>query len=95
MNQENSTLEQQLKHAVALLYDGEQAPKVIATGEELLAAEILAIANEHEIPICENPALIQVLKQLEIGDEIPKELYIAIAHILAFAMSLSDLRSLK
>ena len=92
MNQQNAILEQQLKHAVALLYDGEQAPKVIATGEDALAAEILSIANEHEIPICENPALIQVLRQLEIGDEIPKELYIAIAHILAFAMSLSDTR---
>lgn len=81
---------QELKHAVALLYDGEQAPKVVATGEDQLAEEILAIANDYSIPICENPALLQVLKRLEVGDEIPRELYIAVAHILVFAMSLSD-----
>ncbi len=79
---------QAFSKAVALFYDGEQAPTILAKGEEDLAEQILALANEHSIPICNNPALVDLLNLLEVGDHIPKELYTAIAHIIAFAYSL-------
>ena len=91
MSTHNSTpfpTAQELSKAVALFYDGEQAPTVLAKGEDDLAAQILALANEHSIPICNNPALVDLLNLLEVGDHIPKELYTAIAHIIAFAYNL-------
>lgn len=79
---------QELSKAVALFYDGQEAPKVIAKGEDETAEAILALALEHDIPICNNPALADLLTLLQIGDHIPKELYLAIAHIIAFAYQL-------
>lgn len=75
----------ELKQAVALFYDGEQAPKIIAKGEGRQAEEILEIAEEHGVPLCDNGPLVELLASLELGDEIPKELYIAVANIIAFA----------
>ncbi|MCH8552161.1 MAG: EscU/YscU/HrcU family type III secretion system export apparatus switch protein [Natronospirillum sp.] len=71
--------------AVALHYDGEKAPTVLASGQAELAEEILAIAREHEIPIYENPDLVNLLTTLSVGEEIPPELYRIIAEIIAFA----------
>lgn len=78
----------ELSRAVALGYDGKNAPTVIAKGDNETAEQILAIAMEHNIPICENPALAQLLNLLEVGDNIPRELYVAVAHIIAFAYSM-------
>lgn len=75
----------EIKHAVALFYDGEEAPKICAKGQGLEAEEILRIAKEHDIPLCDNPPLVSLLSQLELGDEIPQSLYIATATIIAFA----------
>ncbi|MFL0809282.1 MAG: EscU/YscU/HrcU family type III secretion system export apparatus switch protein [Agarilytica sp.] len=75
----------QLKQAVALFYDGEQAPKIVAKGEGKQAEEILEIAQEHGVPLCDNGPLVELLANLELGDEIPKELYLAVAHIISFA----------
>ena len=82
--------QQDLSKAVALFYDGNQAPTILAKGEDDLAEQILTLANEHNIPICNNPALVDLLNLLEVGDHIPKELYTAIAHIIAFAYTLKD-----
>lgn len=76
--------------AVALHYDGEKAPMVLASGRAELAEEILAIAREHEIPIYENPDLVALLTNLSLGEEIPPELYQIIAEIIAFAFYLQD-----
>lgn len=92
MSTTNTPTPQELSKAVALFYDGNQAPTVLAKGEDDLAAQILALANEHKIPICNNPALADLLNLLEVGDHIPPELYTAIAHIIAFAYSLKDTR---
>lgn len=78
----------ELPKAVALHYDEETAPKVLASGEGKLAQEILDIANEHGIPLYENPDLVNVLAKLELGDEIPDVLYRVIAEIIAFAFYL-------
>ncbi|HEB99933.1 MAG TPA: hypothetical protein ENJ05_10555 [Thiotrichales bacterium] len=75
--------------AVALQYDGERAPRVTARGHGELAARIVEIAREHDIPLQENPVLIQALAQVELGEEIPPALYLAVAEIIAFAYHLS------
>ena len=77
--------EHQTQKAVALAYDGEGAPKVSAKGFGNLAEDIIALAQEHNIPINENSELVNVLAQLQIGEEIPYELYVAIAEVIAFA----------
>ena len=71
--------------ATALKYDGENAPKVVAKGCGKVAEEIIAVAEEHNIHIHNDPILLEVLSRLELGDEIPKQLYLAVAKIIAFA----------
>lgn len=79
---------QELQKAVALYYDGKNAPHVSAKGTGKLAEEIIAIAQEHGVPLCDNSALVDLLVTLELGDEIPEALYIAVAYIIAFAYQL-------
>jgi flagellar biosynthetic protein FlhB len=70
--------------AVALRYRKEEmgAPQIIAKGEMLMAEKILDIARENNIPIMRNVPLAQALNKLEVGDEIPEELYEAVAEVL-------------
>ena len=75
--------------AVALSYDEHSAPRVTASGRGATADEILAMAREHGIPLEEDPALAEVLGNIELGDAIPPELYRAVAEVLAFAYILS------
>lgn len=75
--------------AVALEYDGRSAPRVTAKGRGLVAEEILRLAREHEVPIKEEPELTQLLAQVELGDEVPRELYLAVAQVIAFAYQVS------
>lgn len=80
------------KRAVALQYKeaGDRAPKISATGKGDLANKILEVAKEAKIPIHEDPDLIEVLSQIPLGEEIPPELYQAVAEILAFVYRLSN-----
>lgn len=79
--------------AVALQWEGgKEAPRVTAKGEGRLAEEIIALAREHGIPIQENLPLVMALSQIELGDEIPRELYLAVAQVIAFAYYLSGKR---
>jgi len=71
--------------AVALNYDEETAPVVTAKGRGDMAEHILAIAKAHNIPLQENPELVNVLVELELGTEIPEALYLAVAEVIAFA----------
>lgn len=80
--------QEQPSQAVALTYDGKSAPFISATGSSELAEEILRIAQEHDVPIYENPQLVEILARLEIGDEIPELLYRTIAEIIAFVYML-------
>lgn len=75
--------------AVALEYDGQHAPRVTAKGEGELARRIVEIAREHGIPLREDPDLLTLLAKLELGDEIPRELYVTVAHVLAWAYYLT------
>lgn len=76
------------RQAIALTYDGHNAPNLSAKGDDELAEAILAIAREHEVPIYENAELVRLLARLELGDAIPEQLYRCIAEIIAFAWHL-------
>lgn len=71
--------------AVALHYDGASAPKVSARGAGDIAEQILALARQHEVPLQDNPELVRLLYRLELGEEIPEVLYLAVAEVIAFA----------
>ena len=76
--------------AVALHYDkGKGAPRVVAKGCGTIGAKIIEVAKEHDIPIEENEVLAGALSNVELGDEIPEELYKAVAEVLIFVMRLS------
>lgn len=86
-----TTLKPELQSAVALYYDGTGAPQVTAKGLGDEAREIIDLARQHNVPLCENPALVALLAEIELGETIPEALYIAVAHIIAFAWDLRDL----
>ncbi len=85
---DENTIRPEVKTAIALHYDGNGAPKITAKGEETEAEKIIALAKEHDIPLCDNPALIDLLAQIELGERIPNTLYQAVAHVMAFAFAL-------
>ena len=71
--------------AVALEYDGDNAPTVSAHGIGAIAEKIMQIANDHGVPLQQDNELVEILAQLELGDEIPEVLYLAVAEVIAFA----------
>ena len=75
--------------AVALHYDKTGAPRVVAKGKGTIGAKIIELAKAHDIPIEENEVLAGALSHVEIGDEIPAELYKAVAEVLIFVLRLS------
>ncbi|CEG07654.1 Flagellar biosynthetic protein FlhB [Afipia felis] len=75
--------------AVALHYDRKGAPRVVAKGKGEIAKKIIEVASEHDVAIQENEVLAGALSNVEIGDEIPAELYRAVAEVLVFVMRLS------
>ncbi len=76
--------------AVAIKYDDTMvAPTVIAMGAENIAAKIRELAKEHNIPIVENKPLARaIFKTMKIGQQIPRELYTAIAEVLSYVYRL-------
>ena len=80
------------KKAVALGYNREKnsAPKVLATGSGEIANKIISLAREHEIPIKEDPDLIEILSKVEIDQEIPPNLYKAVAEIFSFLYKVTN-----
>jgi len=85
----DDTPQEPLPLAVALEYDGEGAPRVTAKGRGELAEQIREIARQHDVPLQENPEISAMLAELELGEEIPEALYVAVAEILAFAFMLA------
>lgn len=75
--------------AVALQYDGEQAPRVTARGRDEVAQHIMQLAREHSVPMQENEPLAALLARVELGDQIPEDLYLAVAQVIAFAYHLA------
>lgn len=78
--------------AVALRYkplEGDVAPKIVAKGAGPLAEKIIDIARENQIPIEKDPDLVEVLSKLDIDQQIPPDVYVAVAELLAFVYALN------
>lgn len=77
--------------AVALRYERADmpAPRVTAKGTGELARRILALAEEHDVPVRTDPDLLELLAACDLGQEIPSELYQAVAELLAFLYRLN------
>ena len=81
--------------AIAIKYSPNKmkAPKIVAKGKRLIAADIKKLAEEHFIPIVENPPLARNLfDSAEIGSNVPPQFYKAVAEILAFVYKLKKRR---
>jgi flagellar biosynthesis protein len=74
----------------ALRYTGTGAPEVIAAGRGELADRILARAREAGVPVHRDPELADSLARLALGQEVPEELWTAVAEVLAWAYSLRE-----
>ena len=85
------------KRAAALRYQSklDNAPKVITKGKGKVAEKIIEIAKEHNIYIHNDPDLIEVLYQLDLNEDIPSELYVVVAELLAFVYSLNSGKKLQ
>lgn len=71
--------------AVALKYaPGDSAPTVVAKGRGLIAEEIISRAREHGIFVHESPELVALLSQVDLDGQIPTQLYVAVAELLAW-----------
>jgi len=78
-------LKKNIKKASALRYkQGENAPIVVAKGKGIIAENIINIAKNEKIPVYRDEKLSNQLQNLEIGEEIPAQLYEVVAEILAF-----------
>jgi flagellar biosynthesis protein len=78
--------------ATALQYDPEQggAPRVVASGQRKVAEKILAEARKHNISIYQDAALTTALSSVNLGEEIPAELYQVVAEVLAYIYRVTD-----
>lgn len=77
------------KRAVVLKYDRQSAPTLTAKGEDNLAREIMAIAEAFDVPTFQQGDLTELLYQLDLNEEIPEALYVAVAEIISFAYMLA------
>lgn len=85
-------------YAVALKYDlnSKGAPRVVAKGADLIAAEIRNIAQQHNVPVATAPPLTRALfYSTELNDEIPAGLYLAVAQVLAYIYQLREKKGFK
>lgn len=80
--------EGRLKRAAALRYEGEGAPRVVATGAGEIAERIVQRAIEAGVPVRDDAALAEALARVELNQEIPSELYQAVAQALVWAHGL-------
>ncbi|MDX1959205.1 MAG: EscU/YscU/HrcU family type III secretion system export apparatus switch protein [Leptospiraceae bacterium] len=70
--------------ALKFLPDSDKAPRVIASGDGYLGYLIYKLGKSKNVPIEKNPELAEFLSQVPVGEEIPENLYLAVAKIFAF-----------
>lgn len=87
-----SRKDDRFRRAVALKYDRgkDRAPRVTAKGARTMAERIIALAKEERIPLHEDSDLVAALMELDFQEEIPPQLYKAVAEILAFVYRLNQ-----
>jgi flagellar biosynthesis protein len=79
------------REAIALAYlQTDAAPRVVARGKGLIAEEIIARAHEHGVYVHESPELVALLTQVDIDQNIPPQLYMAVAELLAWLYRLEQ-----
>lgn len=83
---------QKPKKAVALKYKpgDDHASRITAKGTGRLAEKIIEMARKHGIPVKDDPDLVEVLSRLDLHDQIPPELYVVVAELLAFVYRLNQ-----
>ncbi len=83
---------QALEKAVAILYDSQtsSSPKVVATGKGEIARRIIETAKEAGVHIQEDANLVELLSKVDLGEEIPAELYQTVAEVLAFVYKVNE-----
>lgn len=86
MSEFKSTLN---KKAVALKYDENRsaAPVIVASGMGYMAEKIVETANENGVPVYEDDSLATILTQLELGSQVPEELYKAVVDIYLYFLN--------
>ena len=84
-----------IKKAVALGYnkDRDNAPKVLASGKGEVAKKIIEAAKIHKIPIKEDSYLVEILSKVDINQEIPPNLYKAVAEVFSFLYRTTKLKN--
>jgi flagellar biosynthesis protein len=89
-------MSQKPKKAVALKYEpgSDNAPRVTAKGSGAVADKIIELAKENGIPVKDDPDLVEVLAKLDLNEEIPPELYIIVAELLAFLYKINGKKGL-
>ena len=82
--------ERQVAVALRYLAGADDAPRVVARGRGELAARILSVAREHGVPVRSDADLVETLAAIEVGRQVPPELYGAIAEILAWVYTVNQ-----
>lgn len=84
-----------INQAIALEYNPneDEAPKVIASGKGVLAEKIIEEAKKSKVPVHKDSKLAETLSRLEIGQEIPPELYEVVAEILVFVDAMDKIKA--
>lgn len=82
-------MNKKIPQVVALKYEGEGAPKVTAKGRGEVAKQILKLAKQHDIPLYQDEELSALLSKVELGNEIPEQLYLAVAKVIRFVFELN------
>lgn len=86
MPEAKKSLKSTIKKAVALGYNKQRdnAPRILASGKGEIATSIIEAAKEHNIPIKEDKDLVEILSKVDINQEIPPNLYKAVAEVFSF-----------
>lgn len=89
MKRDSKTVAGQRDIAVALHYDGATTPKVVAKGRDQVADNIIEAAERAGVPLYPDPELAMIMAQIPLGEDIPDNLYKAVAEVIAFAYILA------
>lgn len=84
-------MKDRVRKAAVLKYKHQidRAPTLVAKGRGIVADRIVEMARKHRIPVESDPALVEVLSQLDIDQEIPPDLYRAVAQVLAYVYKMT------